>query len=1152
MRDRLQPILDKASGVALAAWGHLGLLKYLLVAVVLTVLALVVSLVIWSRVRPLSDYQTVIETQLQKQLHADVFKMKDVHWAWDWKTLSIGIQGRDVVYKDSARRIEGSIPKLKIFWTPVKLAVGSLSIVADVENSTWQVSTFASEPEGAPIELRASVLKAAKQPSFWQRRWDFKVRGHKLNVAADVGPGIPLILSKADVEFSLMGLRSHFEGSLTAGIAKQSALGHVDGRLFLGWKGVFQYVDRALVGISVDEVRVDYSDSTIEGWGLHKQKHDPLHAIFGLQMLLDEEGEFSTVDIKEGQLKFADLDFVFYGDQKNASGAAWKWILKNQQFQRNKLPFQIIHPAKISGPVQAEGRVAVSKGWDFAAAWVLKANGLNFKAADLAEHFDPRSEGNVVLNLAFEGGYQREKLYSSGLQLKIDARDAHLVSRSRAFQKPQGQAAQIQLLFDVQNDLLTLKPSFVEWAKFRGDFSGRIESLSEYLLRDREAPFHLEARTSRLDIGKMAPFLGFLKQNPVPRGTLEFAGSLSGAFGKKSLAKQFTDREIAWRVDQLALSDFTAGADSGTWFADAKTKGTYVDGVVDLGLSLRARGRGSLVQSSNLQADINVTDAEFVLGDEFRKLRNVPAKLSVGLRSVPNRIEFRPSRLSFLDNDIDFSGDLNQGGRSKMALSFSRAIDLAKWRGFFRAREDIPLEGTVQPKLFLSLASPPQDMDSGIDWRRVGLAGTLQLKNLRGLLGPLSVVDRSSGDMLLGRGRITLKDLQTFVGTQKLKVSGNLEPVGQSGDVSFYDVALAKSWKADLQIAAAALDVGQLLRGLHPAMATQGNRERSPNSVEPRTWLNPEEIESFKAWPLLAKVQLESRWSVAALRFGSWNLKNFRGTVGIAQHKLRYSVAESAWNAGARLVGSGVMELKPRGRQQGTLPIAGTWNWERVPLAELLQAWDLRDAKVIKGIYSGSTTYALEKSSLKDTDDVTRINLDGQIKSANHHALAALLGKEVKKLPVALGVSRAACEVSEWQGSLKAWANESGALHVDEAKWSQDGSAGSTRLTWQLMANQKDEADLRGQWLPGGACAAAAWQKCAAQLSPENRKEMGRFVVKGPWDRLGFAWAGSAWRDVQNCQPAAEGATSVRQPSQASDDGLSRDELKDYFKKNAN
>lgn len=1141
----MQPIVEKLRKFLDGIWSHLGFIKYVLVALVLSALALTVSLIVWSRIRPISEYRSVIQAQLKKVLHADTLQIQGVDWAWHWQTLSIGIEGKDVVYKDDARHLEGAIPALKVMWSPLKIFLGSLSITAQIDESTWQIggggSSLAANLNQKPL------LRGLTRPNFWQRRRDIHIEGEGLNVSAVIGPGNPVLFSDASLKSSLLGGHSYFDGSADAHISKSSELGSYDGRLELDWSGAFQFVDGALVGISVDHSRVDFSNSKINGWGILKEKEDPLKANFGIQMLVNDEGEFTTVDVKEGKLKFGDLNFAFDGDQKNASGAAFKWILENQQLNKNRLPFQILRQAKVSGPVQAEGRVSISKAWDFSALWSLRANGLNFKAAELKDQFDPHTEGMIVFNLAFDGGYESGMFHSSGFQLKLEGKDALLISKTKAFKKPMGQAAQLQILFDIADNVLTLKPSFFEWSNFRFDANGKIESLSEYLLRDREAPFQMEAHTSRLDISKLAPLLSFLKQNPVPSGILELSGAVSGSFSKKSLLQQFEDRELAWRIDQFSLSDFVAGIDSGALLAKEKDEGYSVDGVFKANLSARARGRGNLVQSSNVQADVNFTDAEIIWANQFRKPKGIAGRLKTSLNSVPNKVEFKSSRLTFLDNDIDFSGTLNQGSPSRIFLSLQKSIDLKQWRGFFRTRDDVFLQGMVRPQLYLSLLTAPDQMDSGIDWRRIGLAGTLSFKDLRGVLGTLSVFDNSSGLVKFSDGRVSLNNVSTSIANQRVTLNGFIKPLGQRGDVSFYDIAAAKEWDANLAVSSDKIDVPTLLRGLRSGVLSKVDGERSKNSLEPRTWLNADEIDGLRSWTLLDRLRLTSTWKARQLQLGPWTLANANGSLSLEDHKFKYTVLSATWKNNSHVSGSGIWEIKPRGSAVNGVSMMGTWKWNHAPLSDLLSMWDLRESKVLRGNFTGAWTYSVEKfsSSEDEKNDRIKINLDGSVKDAQYMPLK-FLETEVDQLSKSWGLAKS-CMTSQWQGGFKAWSNGDGVLHVDEAKWKSGDSKVLSDLNWSSDESSSDRALIKGVWAPENACLGSHVASCWKSAGPS----LGAFVLSGGWDKLKFQWQTSSWDMLKNCLSTQPSEQTIQEGSDV-DDVKQQMQLKKYLQKNAN
>jgi hypothetical protein len=1143
MAKKSELIIAKARRIVGDMWRHLGFIKYIIVTFVLLILASVIAVTIWARIKPIAEYRSSVEKLIESRLLVDDVQIKSVQWAFELSSLSIGIEATELSYKDLNRAIEGAVPSLKVLWTPWKLMLGSVAISVRADESTWQLGEKTSlQMPNAP---RISILKNISQPTFLESRMDVYLRGEGLTVAVAAKNDSVVLLEAVKVRGAILGLKSHFDGQVSAHVRKSSDLGLLSGRLIVDWKGAFQYVDRSLVGISVDTAKIDFSDSNIDGWGLFKSPKEALHATFGIQLLVNDDGEFSTVDVKGGKFKFADLNFVFDGDQKNASGAAFKWVLENQQLNNNKLPFQILHQAKASGPIQAEGRVSLTNTWDFSSLWSLRANGINFKAVELGDQFDPRSEGKIVFNLAFDGGLEDEILSFTTFQLKLDAKEALLISKNKAFTKPVGQEAQIQFLADVQDDRLSIKPSFFEWADFKVDVKGQVEGLSQYLFHEKEADFQLEANTGKVDISRIAPLLNFLKQNPVPSGNLEFAAAVSGSLGKKSLAKQLEDKELAWRIDRLSLSAFKAGLDTGVWSSKLKDSGYYLDGVIHSDLSLRARGRGYLIQTSNVQADIDLTDAEFVWADEFRKLRGVAGKLKLGLVSVPNKIEFKSSRAVFLDTGINFSGVLNQGSRSRIALSFERPIDLAKWRGFFRAREDFPLQGTVESKLFLSLLTTPDQMDGGIDWRRVGLTGSLKFQNVSGLRGPLSSLDQASGDLSFSSGKVELTNLKTKIGSHEFLSNGFIQPVGQRGAISFYDLASAKQWNADLDIKAKNLDVFGVLKKIYPSL--QRNKEQGANSLEPAQWLGAQEMSLLSTWPLLEKVNFKTRWRLDDLRAGPWMLSKVDAELSHLNDKLRFGVKKSNWKNGSNFSGSGVLDFKPKGGAS-SLPLSGTWNLGRAPLRDLLALWDLRETKVIEGLFSGSLVYAIEKSVSPQNQDVVRLNFDGQVSNADH-AVMKIIKPQLETKLRELQVSQN-CFAAKWGGKFSAWSAGGDALQIDQASW----TSGTTKVDWSVKADQEEQASITGKWLPSATCLGVKAAKCwsAVALAESN---LGHFVVRGPWDKLSLTWPKGGVDKVRDCINQAGGASPASASSKdvVSDTDIKKAaDLKNYLKKNAN
>jgi len=1140
MPNRVQEILQKIQKGFYGVWRHLGLIKYLLVAVVLTLLAAIVSVSIWARVKPIGEYRAQVETELRKRLGVDELKIKGLHWAVDWSSFSIGVRAQDVEYRDEARAVEGAVPNLLVVWSPLKLLTGSLTVRLDFDKSTWQMGE--RDAPGRPVKPVVSRFRGMKQPTFWEKRVDVVFAGEDVSIAVAVKNNDVVWFDRVNLEASLEGLRSHFTGHANADFAKSSALGKLSGTLELDWRGVFQYVDHNLVGLSIDEAKVNFSKSTIDGWGLYKSEHDPLVADFGVQVLINEEGEFTTVDVKGGKLKFADLNFAFDGDQKNASGSAFKWILENQQLNREKLPFQIIHQAAATGRVQAEGRVALSKGWDFSAMWSLRANGINLKAIELAQQFNPRSEGVIVFNLAFDGGYEEATLHSSGFQMKIDAEKALLISKDKTFTKPAGQSAQVQVQADIVGDKLTLKPSFFEWADFRADLKGQVENISDYLLRDAESAYQLEAHTGKVDISRIAPLLSFLRQNPVPSGILEFAGSVSGTVGKKSWREQLESRELAWRVDRFSLLDFRAGMDTGMW--RPKEMGYYLDGILAADLSLRGRGRGYLVQSSNAQASVDVSDAEFVWADEFRKPAGVSGRLKLGLTSVPNRLEFKSSQLSLLDTTIDFSGVLNQGARSRIALSVQRPIDLSKWRASFRARPEVPLQGTVEPKLFLSLLTTPDQMDGGIDWRRVGVSGEMKFQNVRGLRGVLSEVDETSGTLRFAGGKIHSDRTSLRIGNHRLTVSGAMNPVGQRGEISFYDLAAAKRWDASLDIGAAKVHVAGLLKSLYPALKA-GDQQRHSTSLAPSEWLDPPEIASLREWSLVKHVNLESRWNVKTLEIGAWTFHDANASLSSREGKVKYAVNRAKWLESSTVKGAGNWDLMPRGGASHGLPLSGTWTWNEAPIGEILSRWDVRDAKVLRGRFTGTQTYAVEKSSgVNDDRDFGKVNFDGTLRDADHSFLK-LVRTSVDEVRRDLGLT-GACFAPQWRGKFVAWTAGDAQLKVEDADWSGEGA----RLQWSMKALAGDPSVVVGYWTPTDACLGAPVAECWQSVR-RAEPDLGRFVLNGKWDKLNLSWKQGVWAKVQECLRA-----NVKTPEEkraiSANETQDAEALKTYLKKNVN
>lgn len=1150
MKDRLQSLIQSSGDFFDKIWSHLGFIKYLLVAFVLSLLAIFVSLVIWSRVKPIGEYRTLIEKKLKSQIGVETFRSSQVSWAAHWQTLSFGIQLNDVVVSHKEKRIDGSIPKLRLLWMPVKVFLGSLSIRAEMDGSTWQYSgEMNKENTEEGVSANRALFKDYKIPNFWERRLDYRFVAKDTAVSMVVGPGVPILLSKSNVDLSLLGHRSYFKGTLSSLISKNSDLGELSGELKASFGGAFQYVEKMLAGISVDQVDLDFSDSVIDGWGLYKTKSDPLHAKFGIQMLVDEEGNLSTLDVKEGLLKFSDLDFIFDGDQKNASGSAFKWILKNQQLKDNKLPFQVLHQAKISGPIQAEGKVSVSSSWDLAAAWTLRANGLSFSALDLKDRLDPRTTGKVLFNLAFDGGYSRRQFYSSGFQLKIDAEEAHLISKTKAFVKPKGQPALLQILFDIRDNVLTLKPSVVNWTSFRSDFSGKIDNLTEYLLDDAQAPFALTAQINRLDISKIAPYLSFVKQNPVPKGTLEFAGAVSGVIGGSSFEDQINKNELAWRVDQLSLSDFMANVDSGIWLSEQKDKGTYLSGELSLSLNFKGRGRGALVQSSNLQGEFDVSQSEFVIGDFFRKTLGVPASFKVGLRSVPNKLEFYSSKVKFLDNEFDFSGELNQGSKSKIALSFSRPIDLAKWRGFFRARDNVPLEGSVSPKVYLTLASSVENMDRGIDWSRVGVSGDVIVTNLKGLTGAWQILDGTSGHVRLGRGKLELKNFLINIGGQKLKTNGEFYLPGNKLDLSFYDFVSNKEWKSRLVVESETLNLGKFLRNLSAIGGASKTIEGEKNSDAAKEWIYKEEIKELANAPVLKKLSLELDVTSKTLVVGSWILRDAKGAVSVASNKIKYQVSKGLLSKGGIIFGSGVLDLQPKEANfKNEVMLSGTWNFKNAAIVELYGHGLLAQSKLVSGQFSGVMTYAKTLSSL-GVDEHKKLSkevYEGVLESATIKAITQLMASKIDNHQF---LSGADCKVSEtYSGKYKSVVSEDGNLKVEVADWRSVDTKDKSTLFWTLNYEADGFAKFEGNWIPSSRCLGTQLNECVQKARQNNAvKQVGGFNIKGPWEKLSFSWQPDAWDLIRDCK--LQMPTTVKE---LSSEALDKENLKKYLQKNAN